>query len=231
MHCVFDEWIYQKNCPESQSKMYPNGLRQISIKYLGGPNFLIRFKPCTNNDDSMEYINKHHAIIREGARYSWATFLIDLPIPVHDAVSNISWNISLKLKKFPNEHVFIGIVPDTFTHFGWTVWAMGPSASNGNFGIHGRDFQDTDADYDIIKWNGKKCEDKEKVIIGKSNYKSEDIVHCEYNGRMKEFKMSKVEDGELICCFRIKDASDDFQYFYPAISLLGHGDSIQIVWT
>ena len=238
----------KQNATKLQCNIYPFYLEQISIQYLGGKKFFIRFKHCTNRHNSLEYINEYHAIISKQVRYEWGTFLIDLPIPVQNVSHKISWNVKLNTKCLV-ESDWIGIVPDTFTYFGWTVWGLAIyddySGCNGDhiYGVCSLKIQKTengDKDWKNnsrgIIWNGKKCDHpelystvKKNIIVGKSNYESNQIVHCEYDGNLKEFKISKLQNKELICRFRIEESSDNIKFFYPAISLWCKKDAVQIM--
>ena len=86
-----------------------------------------------------------------------------------------------------------------------------------------------------IIWNGDNSflghsreSHSHRFKVGKSNFQSDDIVTVEYNGKLKQLKIYKHKNQELICEFYLKTASNRIKYYYPAISLKDADDYVQI---
>ena len=244
----------KENATKSQYNMYPFAVQQLSCRYLGYSLF-IRFNGLSMCSHKFNLINKHHATLKGSA----STILIDLPISIADnniiswniklivnGLPNGLYCIGIVSDKFKDYHNTLwGITYD---------WIDYDDQNQNIYGVCGNPMR---ADHDShqqkkinannLIWNGERYrwlpqaddgydEDQQKlincndnVIVGESNYKSDEIIHCEYNGKLKEFKILKLATKALIAKFKIKQPIDDTKYFYPAISLRNPGDSVQII--
>ena len=107
------------------------------------------------------------------------------------------------------------------------------------YGAYGGSLKDDDEiELETLVWNESNDEINEEqkeqrfLEIGESNYTDDDIVECEYDGGLSQFRMSKVENDngkETICVFKIKLTNDDSKYYYPVISLRDENDSVEIM--
>ena len=238
-----------------QYAIYPFVLQQLSIKYLGGSNFFIRFKSALTDKTKIKLINEHFAIVTEpkqpSKRSIWmqrvihngvwiiemvnTSLLIDLPIPINDKSFKIKWRIKINGRRFPNGHYFIGIATDKFNAFDKTIWSQ---STKNVYGVYGYELNDGNNKAVALVWNGTTYHyeyDAQKIkemflVIGDSNYGNEEIVECQYNGELNQLKISKVKSdcNEIICVFQMKQPSDDSRCYYPVISLRDENDTVEI---
>ena len=213
----------KKHATQLQHSMYPFVLQQMSIKYLGGERFFIRFKSLFTDKERMELINEHFARIPESSPlagpydpvYVGSTILIDFPISVNDDTINIKINLKINGKGLPNGVHFIGIVPDTFKRFDKSI-----------YGIPSNKRQDISGDFGIRCWgaleNGKEASTKG------GDFNDGDIICMEYKGKSKQLKLTRHTTKELLITLNV-EPKGHFNHWYPAISLRDRNDSIEIV--
>ena len=231
----------KQNTRKNQYDMYPLDIQQLNAKYLGFISF-IRFKSGLINKESTKLMNEYHAKLITNKR---STLLIDLPIPVHDNEINIKWYLKIHAKGLSNGHYFIGIVYDKYKHFEETVWIKTSKGWHANtkqqtdiYGICGNPIDvDTEVALGTIVCNGLKGQTliqsagyEQYIKIGEKNYQNDDIVECHYDGKLKQFTLSKATGiKQLICSFELQTPSNSVKYWYPALSLRDKDDYIEII--
>ena len=228
----------KQNATKMQYSLYPFGVQEMSMKYLGN-HFFIRFNAALTDTSKIELINEYHARIPLDApfwseaniNYVVSTILIDCPIPTKDDSFKIKMNLKIStLGKLRNGHHFIGIVPESFNYFGQTLlmadWESNTSHVYGRCGVNGI----------WGFWNGTLINNKKRLkpkygecgpqSLEEMNNK---IICMEYDGELKQLKLSNFETGKLIFSFKIDCSDANVKYHYPAISLRDRNDSVQIV--
>ena len=231
----------KENTSKKQYDIYPLELHQLSIDYLG--HIFYGFTPSLIDSKRIKLINEHHAEAIRGDPHQrgWiqTTLLIDLPIPVNDDEININWKVKITANGLSNGHYFIGIVPDKYDDFDNTVWLHATYKETPDiYGVCGlANLSNSNGEincYNII-WNGKRDPKFKELVtehckVGENNYKSEEIISCQYDGKSKQFALKKFKDEALICNMEISSLScESIKYFYPAISLRDEGDIVQII--
>ena len=239
----------KQNSTTQQYDIYPSELKELNIKFLGfKKNFFIRFKSALTDPERLKLLNEHHAIAIKKT-----TFLIDLPIPVNDDEINIEWTLQIHAPGLQNGHYFIGIVHDKYIDYDTSVWLFTAGRYSHKpleeqvdiYGVMGNPIilEDGLMEKSSIAWNGLRSIGDiltgkneglhEKYCkVGKNCYFNDDVVVCEYNGKLKEFTLRKQkgEDKELICNMRLKEPENEaVKYWYPAISLRDKDDYVLIL--
>lgn len=238
----------RENTTRKQYKIYPFDLQQLSIKYLEAQKFFIRFKIPPDIEHEIDLKNEHHAILKGGDK----TFTVDLPIPVEDNSIKIMFNLKLNGRWLPNGYYTIALIPNTFKHFDSTIWGeimCSRLKIPGVYGVFGNKF---DIEYENVKiktefdanfvFNGQArfqlVEDNKLKDItnfvkkGDSNFKNDENLCIEYDGNLREFMISKVDNDnkQLICKMRVQqNDTKDFTHWYPAVCLMSSDDVAQII--
>ena len=238
---LMDGYI-KKHATKLQHSIYPFAVQQMSIKYLNGEKFFVRFKSSFSNKKELELMHEHYAkvtnkLTTHSVYYINTTLFIDLPIPVQDNKIKLEWRVKINGLSIPNGHYFIGIVSDRYKYFDTTVW-MKANQKNIIYGVFGNSLLDADDGTltNTIIWNGDSAffgqspkSHSHRFKIGESNFKSDDIVTVQYDGALKQLKIIRQKNNQLICEFYLKTPSNRIKYYYPAISLKDLNDYVQIV--
>ena len=218
----------KENIGKDRYSVYPSALQQLGISYLGGKNFLIRFKMSTLcQPKQYKFPNEHHMIMIPDIHFL-ATFLLDIPIPVNTPIK-IEWKLQLHGNWMPNGHYFIGIVSNNYNVFAESIWNQtGPGhlmsrpryGFSSVYGLCGNPSVEDNAVWNGIRANPNKirsyieCDESNL----NSNFKNDETICIEYDGKMNKLIFTRDAKKQLICCIKLKE-HDDVQYWYPAISM------------
>ena len=242
----------KRNCRKQVYEAYPLELQQLKINYLGSPtNFFYRFNSSLSDTSKTKMINENFITAKSeqhGDSWILATVLMDLPIPVNDKNMNLKWSLKIHAPGLENGHYFIGIVHDKYKAFDTTVWSNtyrsfalqfkkgdGIDPPFGIYGLCGNPLiNDDKMSVSTVIWNGlrgpmDRSQHDLNCEIGKENYVNDDIVVCEYDGKLNRFIIRKKESDQLICNFKLAPTDHRVKYWYPAISLRDSGDYVEIV--
>ena len=193
----------KENIGKDRYSVYPSSLQQLGISYLGGKNFLIRFKMSTFCEPTQfKFPNEHHMIMIPD-RHFLATFLLDIAIPINTQIK-IKWKLQLHGNWMPNGHYFIGIVSNKYEVFANSIWNQALSISRYGFstvyGLCGNSNIKNNAVWNGIIGNAKairsyiEC-DKSYLC---SNFKNDDIICIEFDGKMNKLIFTNDATKHLI---------------------------------